>query len=567
MLKNTLGAGYGSFFKKNIESILFFGLIVVSFFIVMLAKPYDGNSDGFERYMNVQTLTNGWTFCDGKNEQKVSLPVRMNSDNQDDGTSISAALPEKIDDDYAICFRTSHSRVQVLIDGVEVYQYRWTDEVPLGNSPGSLWNIVDLYPKYSGKTITIKTDSPYDMYEGLFRTVTYGDKASIIMYLQKETRIMLILSCIPIVLGIILIIAAFFAGKEFSKRPFAYVGIFLTVVGIWETTETGYLQFLKFDMYTVQIVNLLTFGFIPLLVIMALKYTNLLKYYFKRLFYINVIIYAVYVALQLLEISDMYQTLWLIHLSMVIDSIFIFWDTKRYYDEQEDKSSFICIMITYSIVFFAIIIDIYRMYVYPDSYNGYATRIAMVLFIVFMAVSIVQHSLAVERKNIERETIINMAYTDILTGIKNRRCFEEDAEKLANAKKSFNIVAIDMNNLKMINDELGHKFGDEALIKVANALRIFENYGEECYRMGGDEFEVICKKMDIDDIDRVCEQINKKLAKTEYFPGIPLSIAYGSFRFSANMDTEVNKVMARADKKMYEKKQQMKEMGYATRQG
>lgn len=555
------------FFKKNIESILFFGLIIVSFFIVMLAKPYDGNSDGFERYMNVQTLTNGWTFYDGKNEQKVSLPVRMNSDSQGDGTSISAALPEKVEDDYAICFRTSHSRVQVLIDGVEVYQYRWTDEVPLGSSPGSLWNIVDLSPKYSGKTITIKTDSPYDMYEGLFRTVTYGDKTSIIMYLQKETRIMLILSCIPIVLGIILIIAAFFAGKEFSKRPFAYVGIFLTVVGIWETTETGYLQFLKFDMYTVQIVNLLTFGFIPLLVIMALKYTNFLKYYFKRLFYINVIIYAVYVALQLLEISDMHQTLWLIQLSMVIDLIFIFWDTKRYYDKQEDKGSFIYIMITYSMVFFAIIIDIYRIYIYPDSYNGYATRIAMVLFIVLMAVIIVQRSLAAERKNIERETMINMAYTDILTGIKNRRCFEEDAEKLADAKKSFNIVAIDMNNLKMINDELGHKFGDEALIKVANALRIFENYGEECYRMGGDEFEVICKKMDIDDIDRVCEQINKKLAKTEYFPGIPLSIAYGSFRFSANMDTEVNKVMARADKKMYEKKQQMKEMGYATRQG
>lgn len=555
------------FFKKNIESILFFGLIIVSFFIVMLAKPYDGNSDGFERYMNVQTLTNGWTFYDGKNEQKVSLPVRMNSDSQGDGTSISAALPEKVEDDYAICFRTSHSRVQVLIDGVEVYQYRWTDEVPLGSSPGSLWNIVDLSPKYSGKTITIKTDSPYDMYEGLFRTVTYGDKTSIIMYLQKETRIMLILSCIPIVLGIILIIAAFFAGKEFSKRPFAYVGIFLTVVGIWETTETGYLQFLKFDMYTVQIVNLLTFGFIPLLVIMALKYTNFLKYYFKRLFYINVIIYAVYVALQLLEISDMHQTLWLIQLSMVIDSIFIFWDTKRYYDKQEDKGSFIYIMITYSMVFFAIIIDLYRIYIYPDSYNGYATRIAMVLFIVLMAVIIVQRSLAAERKNIERETMINMAYTDILTGIKNRRCFEEDAEKLADAKKSFNIVAIDMNNLKMINDELGHKFGDEALIKVANALRIFENYGEECYRMGGDEFEVICKKMDIDDIDRVCEQINKKLARTEYFPGIPLSIAYGSFRFSANMDTEVNKVMARADKKMYEKKQQMKDMGYATRQG
>lgn len=554
-----------SFVKKNIESIIFFGLIIVSFFIIMLVKPYDGNSDGFERYMNVQTLTNGWTFSDGKSEQKVSLPVRMNSDSQSDGTSISMTLPEGIEDDYAICFRTSHSRVQVLIDDKEIYQYRWTDDISLGNSPGSLWNIVDLSSQYSGKTITIKTNSPYDMYEGLFRTVTYGDKAGIIMYLQKETRMMLFLSCIPIVLGIILIIVAFFAGKELSKRPFAYVGIFLTIVGIWETTESGYLQFFKFDMYTVQIVNLLTFGFIPLLVIMALKYTNFLKYYFKRLFYINVIIYGVYVALQLLGISDMHQTLWLIHLSMVIDSVFIFWDTKRYYEEQEDKIGFICIMCTYGVLFLAIIIDLYRIYVYPDSYNGYATRIGMVLFIILMAVSIVQRSLAAERKNIEKETIINMAYTDILTGIKNRRCFEEDAEKLADAKKSFNIVAIDMNNLKMINDELGHKFGDEALIKVANALRIFEQYGEECYRMGGDEFEVICKKMDISDIDRVCEQINKKLAKTEYFPGVPLSIAYGSFRFSANMDTEVNKVMAKADKKMYEKKQQMKKMGYATR--
>lgn len=556
-----------NFIKKNMEPVVFFSLIIFSIFMIIVVNAYDGTDKGFDKDIDVEVLTNGWTFAYNGNNQKVSLPVRMNIDSEGDGTSISKKLSEEISDNSAICFRTSHSRVQVLIDDEVIYEYMWDDEIPLGNSPGSLWNIIDMNSDYSGKTLTIKTNSPYDMYEGLFRDVIYGDKTSIMMYLKEETLPMYFLSCIPIVLGVILIVVAIFAGREISRKPFVYVGIFMIIEGIWETTESGYLQFHYTNTYTLQIINLLTFGIIPLLVMMALKYTNLIKYYFKKLFYINAVIYVMYILVQLLGIADMHQILWLVHLSMVIDSVIIFLDTKKYYMEceAEDKLGYIYIMITYGVLLLAIIIDLYRIYIYPNSYNGYATRIGMVIFITLMAICVVQRSLAKERKNVEKETIINMAYTDILTGIKNRRCFEEDSEKLVNAKKSFYIVAVDMNNLKMINDELGHKFGDEALIKVAEALKTFQKYGEECYRMGGDEFEVICRNLDSAGIDEICEDINKELAKTEYFPGIPLSVAYGSFRFSANMDTEVNKAMANADKRMYEKKMEMKKQGYATR--
>ena len=122
-----------------------------------------------------------------------------------------------------------------------------------------------------------------------------------------------------------------------------------------------------------------------------------------------------------------------------------------------------------------------------------------------------------------------------------------------------------MNNLKKINDELGHKFGDEALIKVANGLKKFEKYGEKCYRMGGDEFEVLCTHLGSEKIEEVFQEINAELGKTEFFPGMPLTVAYGYFRFSATTDKEINKVLAQADKKMYEKKMQMKAMGVATR--
>lgn len=554
-----------SYIKKHIEAAAFFIVLFFIIAMIIVVNSYENYDTGFYKGFEIEKLTNGWTMKDSTGQsRKTSLPINVNV-SDDVIVEIERVLPDEIDLNTSICFRTSHARVAVLIEDEIIYDYAWDGDIPLGESPGGLWNIVELKPEYAGKVITIKAYSPYSNYNGMFRSVIYGSKNNIILYILNETFWMFFFSCIPLVLGVLLLFIALFSNKDISGKPFLYIGIFMLIVGIWEMTESGYLQFKNGHMFTMQILNLLTFGFIPLSAVMALRYTNMLKYHYNKLFWSNVAAFCVYLLSQLVGIADMTSIMWIIHIMVIVDSVFVFIDTKKYCEEMEENGRFWFITMTYAFVFVSIVIDIYRVYIYPDSYNGYVTRIAIVIFILLMGINIIYASMALQRSNVERETIISMAYTDNLTGINNRRCFEEDTEKLVDAKKNFTVVAIDMNNLKMINDELGHKFGDEALIKVAEALKMFEKFGEKCYRMGGDEFEVICTHMTGEEIDNLCEKINAELGKTEYFPGKPLSMAYGYFRFSANMDKEINKVLAQADKKMYEKKAKMKAMGYATR--
>lgn len=557
-----------SFIKKNIKAVMFFSTLAFIICMLIVVHSYDKEDNAsFYKNYNIEELTNGWTVTKSTGEtQKVSLPFDFTmNDGIKESISIMRNLPEEMGDTDTICFRTSHSRVAVFVGTEMVYDFAWDTDIPLGESPGSIWNVVELKPEYAGKTLTIYTKSSYSEYNGLFRSVMYGSRADIMLYLLDTTSWMFILSNIPLVLGLILIAISFFAWKFISSKPFVYVGIFLTAVGIWEITESGYIQFIDGNAFTIQILNFLVFAFIPLTAIMALKYTNLLKYHFEKLLYINVGVFFAFVLAQFVGLSDMQSSLWIIHITMVVDSIYVYIDAKKYYEEIDEKGHYIFTVMTYSVILVSVLIDIYRFYVFPESYNGEITRYGIIIFILLMSINIIFASLAVQRSNVEKETIINMAYTDNLTGINNRRCFEEDTEKLVDSKTNFTVVAVDMNNLKMINDELGHKFGDEALIKVANGLKRFEEFGEKCYRMGGDEFEVICTKMTGEQIDSLCSEINAELGKTEYFPGKPLSMAYGYFRFSANMDKEVNKVLAQADKKMYEKKAKMKAMGYATR--
>lgn len=93
-----------------------------------------------------------------------------------------------------------------------------------------------------------------------------------------------------------------------------------------------------------------------------------------------------------------------------------------------------------------------------------------------------------------KHTILNMSERDQMTGLYNRRGLMRVAEKmLKDAKDSDSIfvVMIDMNNLKLINDTLGHKQGDIGICTIAKAAERTAHRGEICVRAGGDEFYIV----------------------------------------------------------------------------
>jgi diguanylate cyclase (GGDEF)-like protein len=122
---------------------------------------------------------------------------------------------------------------------------------------------------------------------------------------------------------------------------------------------------------------------------------------------------------------------------------------------------------------------------------------------------------------------------DGLTGLLNRRGVTDAINKsLALHAASNAMLLVDINNLKMINDMRGHVTGDAAIARTAQAIRESIREGDECARMGGDEFVVFSPDCDADGAREIAQGILAKLSRQ----GIPLAGA----RFSVSIGIAVH---------------------------
>lgn len=177
--------------------------------------------------------------------------------------------------------------------------------------------------------------------------------------------------------------------------------------------------------------------------------------------------------------------------------------------------------------------------------------VCVVLFITLR--SVLESQIYLDR--LERQAIYaQYAYVDILTGLENRRAFEEMLKERACHKDILGLALLDMNNLKQINDKGGHTEGDRALQTLAEFL--LKHKGQsDAYRVGGDEFALIARPSSRDKITALFENIRNDLEQEA--SGISAAMGYGVLE---NYDpNEVDGFMKRIDQEMYARKKMMKE--------
>ncbi len=152
----------------------------------------------------------------------------------------------------------------------------------------------------------------------------------------------------------------------------------------------------------------------------------------------------------------------------------------------------------------------------------------------------------------------NKASIDALTGVKNKHLFldyEEDINKQIDRGESteFAVVVLDLNNLKKVNDEQGHKAGDKYLCDASDIIcSIFSH--SPVFRIGGDEFAVIVRGQDYKQIDNLVGVMAEHNKKAVEEGGIV--IACGMAKLED--DNSFNRVFERADQRMYEDKKRLK---------
>ena len=168
--------------------------------------------------------------------------------------------------------------------------------------------------------------------------------------------------------------------------------------------------------------------------------------------------------------------------------------------------------------------------------------------------------------NIKRyaSTIEKMAVHDIMTGMLNRRGYMEQAPEVMKEaekqKKVFALISMDMDHMKMINDEYGHLTGDEAICRMGKALHILENYGVTPVHISGDEFVAYGMMESMEDAKALISIVNGELERTNRTdPWIcDISASIGIHAAIPGPDDTLDEFMTKADREMYADKKRRK---------
>jgi diguanylate cyclase (GGDEF)-like protein len=153
----------------------------------------------------------------------------------------------------------------------------------------------------------------------------------------------------------------------------------------------------------------------------------------------------------------------------------------------------------------------------------------------------------------------NMAAKDALTGLHNRRCFDQVMSCFIDESKSkgqrFLVILLDLNDFEAINDSCGHTFGDLILVNVAEAIREVIREDDFAVRYGGDEFVIIMRYQQGFDrelmLQRLRDTIEKKFKLKER--QIRLRVSIGSAVFPDD-GRSMDELLFIADHKMYREK-------------
>jgi diguanylate cyclase (GGDEF) domain len=160
-------------------------------------------------------------------------------------------------------------------------------------------------------------------------------------------------------------------------------------------------------------------------------------------------------------------------------------------------------------------------------------------------------------KRIERERIHarQQAMRDHLTGMPNRLALETELARLAEARRPFSMLALDLDRFKPINDLFGHHAGDLALIEVAQRLAAQLEPGEFLARIGGDEFVAIVQRGgERSVLTQFARDCIAAVSQPLYAVGQNVTVDVSLGIVEEGLDHPASALLKRADRALYEAK-------------
>lgn len=191
-------------------------------------------------------------------------------------------------------------------------------------------------------------------------------------------------------------------------------------------------------------------------------------------------------------------------------------------------------------------------YRYPYS------KVVIDYFFVFVLLLLVSlnYWFYVNKARIVKDELVDAKFTalkDELTGLYNRRIYNEPAFIQAVSGKACSIIAIDGDRIKKINDNFGHSWGDVVIQYIAQSMSDVFRRDDFLIRVGGDEFIVIMPNCSFENAHKASKVLQKQVAESKVSSlGIEVSVSVGVAYKTASESLE--SVLHKADEKLYQQK-------------
>lgn len=464
-----------------------------------------------------------------------------------------------------LAFRSRHLYLDIYVDDILISSDRYIDSRIFSPSTGNRWHYIPLGKHDTPVTVRIDATAAFSSSRCAINRMFTGSYQEVIRATVIPLLGTFLVSCLLFIVGLILFFFyVFFRRKLPMGRDIIYLSICTMLVTLWTSMESLFLQFLFGYTELLQLTAYMSLIAIPLpLGLLGYNRFHGKPKIFAGLYVtfsiLNVLISAI---LHFCGVSDFHNLLTPTHVLLGFTVPLLAQLVHSYLQDEITKKHrkiLIVLLFTTSI---GIVVGLvgYLSGVFVDY--SIMALVAVSSLNIFLLLYNFNMFTDMFRKGLEADFIHELALRDYMTNLYNRTGFAEHQatyDRLIEHRTPIGILQFDLNNLKTVNDTLGHDEGDLLIASFAACLQASFVGKGNCYRMGGDEFLVILNGHDpekdyrigIDALRQYCDNHNQTAGISYY-----MEAAHG---FVLSEGLSLSEAMAMADAKMYETKKILKE--------
>ena len=518
------------------------------------------------------SIDDGWNITiNNKMYEDVTLTdFTFEPLNKGDILIMERVLPEDWDiKEACLRFTIHHSTVKIFVDGEEVYEYG-SERFALNKALGSGIQLISFADEYKGKNIRIELVATEKRSFSTLDSFRLYHAEVAVRALLTENRIPLFVGCFLTIFGLVILILTACA-MVFSKKYIRLLCIsaFSLCIGLWTLCYNDVTLAFSIPLYSSSLIEYMALYLAPIPFFVYMKeHVDVLKNKFLKVCYwliLSLQVSASVVILSLHTADIVHSTAVLEYMQILIAVMLIYLVFILILNLKNSDIIGKLNLAGMLFILFGSCCDLFTYYL--KRYNGDTEinikGISSVATLVYVFILIIGFYVNVTKKmmqDAEREFLIKRAYTDELTNLYNRRYCAELLNKYdAEERNQYAIVCFDLNDLKKVNDTLGHVQGDNLIQNAARLIYDVFHKNSTVGRMGGDEFIAIVSCTETEVMNDLLEQLEQKMKDVnQNIKEFEVSLAYG-YAFSTELkEIESEKVYQMADGRMYEKKKQMK---------